>query len=748
MPCDTVCFSVLESPKTPLTSARYIVFLKNSDRHPNEEQVTEAVVPSTTTDVSEGDSPRPVRCTYLTIPGVRLAPGNVERYRVILSRPTHQWGAEMGCNEWGLCLGNEAIFTDDVPVNQAGANRSSNATYNIGTAGPWLTGLDLLRLALERSKNKMEAIEVIATLVGEHDGHGGDCGFDGHAFYYHNGFVLCDATSASPSSLRTTLEPAAAESASPSRYSLGSSSRAAIAAHSMAVMLVFNKEWIVVRPDATGGWCDGSEHASLSNAIPEGIKAHDILAQSPGFEALMQSRRCSHHDDATTDVRTRLLQSFGFHKLCDLFGRGLYRQCRTKARTMAVIEGHYRRAAAGAEEQRASFPEEAAAAPDMTGGQRQFFRLLSDSIGILTDHGMPVRDVVATPAPVATRTVPREGPFDVNVCMHAGAGPVRINATTASLVVVLRVPAPVPPSLSSLSSAEVVVASSMLVFTTGTSLPCLSVFKPIGFDCGRGTAAVPWFSEDDDDGLRIRTTRPAACSLWLANELLLVRPLLRVWSASQYACRIALWRHQCDREQQAVLRRATIQFIPTTEPPLPSSKTMSRMEAKAIAAAPEAATVVSCAGQQCEFRDAMTAHCALLVRQFQCCASESGDAASWASSGEPSAAAAKSNASVLSKMMRVANAVASDQWTASLFRLHALPVKKGASAADDPKGTSFPSSELLRSLAEARRVLGVQHRRTLMWLRLYAGCGCVLLAAMSITTLRGFLLWEWPASTT
>lgn len=49
-------------------------------------------------------------------------------HAVILSRPSWLWGAEMGANEHGVCIGNEAVWTKE-PVGE----------------GEALLGMDLLR---------------------------------------------------------------------------------------------------------------------------------------------------------------------------------------------------------------------------------------------------------------------------------------------------------------------------------------------------------------------------------------------------------------------------------------------------------------------------------------------------------------------------------------------------------------------------------------------------------------------------
>lgn len=46
-----------------------------------------------------------MQCTYIAIP-------QVEKTRqVVLSKPAWMWGAEMGSNDCGVCIGNEAVWT-------------------------------------------------------------------------------------------------------------------------------------------------------------------------------------------------------------------------------------------------------------------------------------------------------------------------------------------------------------------------------------------------------------------------------------------------------------------------------------------------------------------------------------------------------------------------------------------------------------------------------------------------------------
>jgi secernin len=141
------------------------LFGKNSDRQRNEAQGVELVQGAT------HDPGEPVRCTYITISQV----GRTNT--VLLSRPFWMWGAEMGANEHGVVIGNEGLVA-----------RSPSPEV------PALTGMDLLRLGLERSESAREAVHVMTSLLGQH-GQGGNCGHLVPA-YYNNGFIVADSTEA------------------------------------------------------------------------------------------------------------------------------------------------------------------------------------------------------------------------------------------------------------------------------------------------------------------------------------------------------------------------------------------------------------------------------------------------------------------------------------------------------------------------------------------------------------------------
>ncbi len=142
-----------------IVSDKLAIFAKNSDRSPNEPQVIEFIEHMIHTEPS-------VKCTYISIDQVK------ETNAMILSRPTWLWGGEMGVNEYGVCIGNEAVFT--------------KGKYGEDS----LIGMDYLRLALERAKSAQEAVEVITTLLEKYD-QGGNCGFD-KDFHYDNSFLIMD----------------------------------------------------------------------------------------------------------------------------------------------------------------------------------------------------------------------------------------------------------------------------------------------------------------------------------------------------------------------------------------------------------------------------------------------------------------------------------------------------------------------------------------------------------------------------
>jgi secernin len=149
--CDTLC-AIQPNGST--------IFAKNSDRSPNEPHLVVRI------PAQEYEPGSRACLTYITVPQAERT------LEVILCKPSWTWGAEMGVNSASVAIGNEAVFTK--------AKRGPDA----------LTGMDLVRLALERSESAQSAVTCITTLLDEY-GQGGNCGFD-HAFYYDNSFLIAD----------------------------------------------------------------------------------------------------------------------------------------------------------------------------------------------------------------------------------------------------------------------------------------------------------------------------------------------------------------------------------------------------------------------------------------------------------------------------------------------------------------------------------------------------------------------------
>ena len=157
-----MCDTFVALPEATLNGE--LIFGKNSDRPGGEVQ---DVVTFPAQQHAADDT---VQCTYLQIPQTR------QTFAVVLSKPRWMWGAEMGANEHGVVIGNEAVWTTE-PYAETG-----------------LLGMDLLRLALERGATAREALQSIVDLM-EQYGQGGNCA-EHFAFSYHNSYLIADQSEA------------------------------------------------------------------------------------------------------------------------------------------------------------------------------------------------------------------------------------------------------------------------------------------------------------------------------------------------------------------------------------------------------------------------------------------------------------------------------------------------------------------------------------------------------------------------
>ena len=137
------------------------LFAKNSDRPPGEAQRIEWLPPRRDTTA--------VRATYIDV-----VPWAGHTIGALVSRPCWMWGVEHGVNDAGVAIGNETIYT----------------TLDPRPFPPALTGMDLVRLGLERGPTAADAVAVIVDLLARY-GQGGS-GHHGVDRPYWSSFLVAD----------------------------------------------------------------------------------------------------------------------------------------------------------------------------------------------------------------------------------------------------------------------------------------------------------------------------------------------------------------------------------------------------------------------------------------------------------------------------------------------------------------------------------------------------------------------------
>jgi secernin len=349
-----------------------VLFAKNSDRDPNE--VHELVfVPAATHQAQR------VKCTYIEIPQVE------HTHAVFLCKPFWIWGAEMGANEHGVVIGNEALFSK-VPAGKE----------------PGLIGMDFLRLALERASSAEEAAQVIIDLL-ETYGQSGNCGYE-KPMYYHNSYLIADHREA-------------------------------------FVLETVGKEWALKKVQQVG---------SISNRIS--IQQDFDRSSENLVQQAVDQGWCHSKDE------------FDFQKhysdtLYTYFSDAKRRECETTGTLQQAV---------GA--------------------------ITEESMFTLLRHhrdGLPLS----------------RGLTSADVCMHAGAGPIRSSQSTGSLV-------------------ARITETGVTLWATGTSAPCTSLFKPLWFASGLPGKTVPPTAEFNPDHLwwrhellhRTVIMDPATCLPLIADE--------------------------------------------------------------------------------------------------------------------------------------------------------------------------------------------------------------------------------------
>jgi secernin len=148
------------------TIGKSVIFAKSADCEVNEANAVVRIPPQ------KHIPGEVVRLTHLAIP---QAP---ETYEIILTKAFWTYGCEMGINEFGLAMGEEAVYTTKEKIEK-----------DDGVIGP-----DLMRIGLERARNCQEAIEIMTGLL-EKYGQGGNCEMSGNS-HFDSSFLMSDTKEA------------------------------------------------------------------------------------------------------------------------------------------------------------------------------------------------------------------------------------------------------------------------------------------------------------------------------------------------------------------------------------------------------------------------------------------------------------------------------------------------------------------------------------------------------------------------
>ena len=153
--CDT--FTALSS----VTKNKHVFFGKSADCEVNE---ANAIVRIPGAKHVKGEA---VRLTHLVIPQAEVT------HEVFLTKAFWTYGCEVGVNEFGLAMGEEAVFTRDMAEEKDG-----------------IIGPDLMRLGLERAWDCSSAIEIMTALLEEY-GQGGSAELKGNS-HFDSSFLMAD----------------------------------------------------------------------------------------------------------------------------------------------------------------------------------------------------------------------------------------------------------------------------------------------------------------------------------------------------------------------------------------------------------------------------------------------------------------------------------------------------------------------------------------------------------------------------
>ncbi len=159
------------------TTCGYTILAKNSDRP------TFGCQPLVMHPGRKWPSGSTIDLARVTIPQA------AETYTTLGSSPYWSWGYEEGINEHSVAIGNEAIWTR-VLVDETASHKAGKGPK----LGP--TGMDLVRLGLERGKTARQALNAIAAVIKKHGQFGSASPTRGLGGAYHNSFIIADPSEA------------------------------------------------------------------------------------------------------------------------------------------------------------------------------------------------------------------------------------------------------------------------------------------------------------------------------------------------------------------------------------------------------------------------------------------------------------------------------------------------------------------------------------------------------------------------
>jgi secernin len=146
------------------TATGAVLLAKNADTEINEAQ---HVLKLPRREFPDGAM---VRVTHRLIPQARCT------HEVLIDKSFWLYGGEIGVNEHGVAVGNEAVFS------------------TLASEGDGVILIDLLRLILERATDRHEAVDVVAGLL-DAFGQGGNCELRGNS-HFDGSFIVSDKTGA------------------------------------------------------------------------------------------------------------------------------------------------------------------------------------------------------------------------------------------------------------------------------------------------------------------------------------------------------------------------------------------------------------------------------------------------------------------------------------------------------------------------------------------------------------------------